>query len=183
MGSRSRMRVLCAGLVALPLLGGGVARAISDPQTATTASAATTSPTTAPLRSHFEGRHTGVEHFQLATQACPVLDHRLRETFTLTDGTAWTFRAHYCGTIDSNAVWRGVGTFTITTANGSTLSGSITTDSAQLPSVGVPYVIDIEAGTGSFAGAKGSCVLDNHLRTIAPGTQHQKGIFVCDFTH
>jgi hypothetical protein len=183
--------VLFGVLIALPVLGGGVARAVSQPatshtlqprQTATTVASATTAPPATLVHSHFEGRHSGIEHFQLATSECPVLDHRLRETFTLTDGTAWSFRAHYCGTIDAHKVWRGAGSFTITTANGSTFSGTFT-DSAQLPSVGVPYAIDIETGTGDFAGANGSCVLDNHLRTIAPGTQHQKGIFVCDVDH
>ena len=190
MGSRSRTKVLFGVLIALPLLSGGVARAVStsgtgnraEPQTATTGAAATTTPAPTLVRSHFEGRHGGIEHVQIHTTQRPVLYHQLQETFTLTDGTAWSFQAHYCGTIDSNAVWTGVGSFTITTAGGSTLSGTFT-DSAQLPSVGVPYVIDITAGTGAFAGASGTCVLDNHLRTIAPGTQHQKGIFVCDFHH
>jgi hypothetical protein len=134
------------------------------------------------VTSHFEGRHSGIEYFQLHTAVCPVLDHHLQETFTLTDGTAWSFRAHYCGTIDAHAVWTGVGTFTIAAANGSTFSGTFT-DSAQLPSVGVPYELDITTGTGAFAGSGGSCVLDNHLRTIAPGVQHQAGIFVCDLHH
>lgn len=184
MGKRSRIRMLCAVLVALPVLGGGVARAVSDPGSSspTRGTTATTSPPPALVRSHFEGRHSGVEHFQGRTTQCPVLDHRLRETFALTDGTAWSFRSHYCGTVDAHALWTGVGSFTITAANGSTLVGTFT-ESAQLPSIGVPYVIDILAGTGSFAGARGSCVLDVHLRTIAPGTQHQAGIFVCDVNH
>jgi hypothetical protein len=183
--------MLVGATIALSVLGG--ARAVTspttsgrvDPQLASTAAVAPTSavPTTAtaaPISTwHFEGRHSGVEHFQVHTKLCPVLDHHLRETFTLTDGSTWTFRAHYCGTIDAHDVWTGVGTFTITTADSSTLSGTFT-DSAQLPSVGVPYEIDVAAGTGTFAGASGSCVLDDHLRTIAPEVQHQEGIFVCD---
>ena len=153
MGKRSRIMVVCAALVALPVLGGGVARGVSEPGSSSPArgTAATTSPPPALVRSHFEGRHSGIEHFQGRTAQCPVLDHRLREIFTLRDGTDWSFRSHYCGTVDSHALWTGVGSFTITTANGSTFSGTFT-ESAQLPSVGVPYVIDVLRGTGGFAG-------------------------------
>jgi hypothetical protein len=184
-GKRSRIGLSCAVVIALTLLGGGVARAVGepggtrrvDPTTVTAPSPVTTSASW-----HFEGRHSGIEHFELGTERCPVLDHRLRETFAFADGTAWTFRAHYCGTIDARGVWTGVGSFTITTGSAATLSGTFTS-SAQLPSVGVPYELDISAGTGTFAGARGSCVLDNHLRTIAFGVQHQHGIFVCDLDH
>jgi hypothetical protein len=190
-GRRSRLGLLCGVVAAFTMLGAGVARAVSTPTTSggigasptsvvvasTTAGAPPTS--TAGVRLHFEGKHSGIERMQFATKACPVLDHRLRETFTLTDGTAWDFHAHYCGTIDSQDVWTGVGTFTIATGNGSGLSGNFT-DSAHLPSVGVPYVIHVTAGTGTFAGATGSCVLDDHLRRISATTQHQNGIFVCD---
>jgi hypothetical protein len=190
-GIRARVGLLLGALIAFAVLGGGVARAVTSPTTnnravrpqttvaTSTAVTATTVATTTGATSHFEGRHAGIEHFELHTRLCPVLDHHLRETFTLTDGTTWSFRAHYCGTIDSHNVWTGVGSFTITTANGSTLSGTFT-DSAQLPSVGVPYELDIATGTGTFAGARGSCLLDNHLRTISPGVQHQSGLFVCD---
>ncbi len=184
MGKRSRIRVLCAALVALPVLGGGVARAVGDPGSSSPAqgTTATTTPPPARLHSHVEGRHSGVEHFQGRTPQCAVLDHRLLQTFTLADGTAWSFRSHYCATVDAHALWTGVGSFTITTGDGSTFSGTFT-ESAQLPTVGVPYVIDVKRGTGAFAGARGSCVLDVHLRTIAPGWQHQEGIFVCDISH
>lgn len=191
MGRRSRLGLLCGVLVAFTIFGAGVARAVSTPTTSSglglSPTSAVAAPTTgvaaAPSRpSHFEGKHSGTEHMQFATKACPVLDHRLRETFTLTDGTAWDFRAHYCGTIDAQDVWTGVGTFTIATGNGSGLSGNFT-DSAHLPTVGVPYVLHITAGAGAFAGATGSCVLDDHVRAISATTQHQNGIFVCDLDH
>jgi hypothetical protein len=186
---------LFGALIALLVQGGGVTWAVTSPTTngrvdprrappiavATSVASATSTATTS-WTWHFEGRHSGLEHFQVHTRLCPVLDHHLQETFTLTDGTAWSFRAHYCGTIDTHGIWTGVGSFVITAANGSTLSGTFT-DSAQLPSVGVPYELDIATGTGAFAGASGSCVLDNHLRTIAPEVQHQEGIFVCDLRH
>jgi hypothetical protein len=168
--NRSTAGLVCIGLVALLLLGGGVAHAVSG-------APAPSTPTN--VNWHFEGRHSGTEIFQVHTGRCPVLDHLLQETFTLTDGTTWSFQAHYCGTIDSRGVWTGVGSFSIATAGGSTLSGRFT-DSAQLPSLGVPYELDVHQGTGVFAGAHGSCILDNHLSTIAPAVQHQEGIFVCD---
>jgi hypothetical protein len=177
-------------LIALTVLCGGVARAVSEPTTSrsgdprhssTTATASVTSTTTS-VPWHFEGRHSGIEHLQVHTKLCPVLDHHLHETFTLTDGAVWNFRAHYCGTIDAHGIWTGVGSFAITTSSGSTLVGTFT-DSAQLPTVGVPYELDITTGTGAFARASGSCSLDNHLRTLANGAQHQEGIFVCDLDH
>jgi hypothetical protein len=129
---------------------------------------------------HFEGRHSGIERFQLHTKRCPVLDHRLRETFALTDGSTWNFQSHYCGTIDAHDIWTGVGTFVITTTTAS-LSGTVT-DSAHLPSLGVPYELDVHSGTGEFAGASGSCILDDHLTPLAAGEQYQEGGFVCDFS-
>jgi hypothetical protein len=174
--------VLCAGVARAVDV--APARAGAEPEptsmsTKPTVSPAPTSPGSS-TRWHFEGQHDGIEREQLATQACPVIDHHLHETFTLTDGTTWDFRAHYCGTVDAHLLWTGVGTFTITAGAGSTLSGTFT-DSAQLPSVGVPYAIDIASGTGTYAGAHGACVLDNHLRPLPDAHQRQSGIFVCDF--
>ncbi len=153
----------------------------SSTSTSTTTPSSTTSTTTppsAPARWHFDGSHAGVEHFEGHTTRCTTLDHQLSETFTLTDGTTWTFNAVYCGTIDANLVWTGVGSLEIATGHGS-LSGTFT-DSAQLPTSGVPYQLDIHSGSGEFAGATGSCLLDNHLRTTSAGVQEQSGTFACD---
>lgn len=128
---------------------------------------------------HFTGQHRGIEHFELYTNRCAFLDHHLEETFTLTHGTTWGFAAAYCGTIDAGGLWTGVGTFEITAGDSSGLSGTFT-DSAQLPSAGVPYVLNVNSGSGVFAGASGSCALDNHLRMIEFGVQEQSGSFVCD---
>lgn len=188
-GKRSRVGVLTGAVVALIVLCAGVARAITAPAGGASPSAATSATTTptlpptsaGPIRWHFEGRHSGIERYEPATTTCPVLDHHLHETFTLTNGTTWNFRAHYCGTIDRRGVWTGVGTFTIDTGKLSSISGTFT-DSAQLPTVGIPYVIKITRGTGTFEGAHGRCVLDNHIRSLPDASQHQAGIFVCDFT-
>ena len=53
-------------------------------------------------------------------------------------------------------------------------------DSAQVPSLGVPYVLRVQSGTGELAGATGRCVLENHLRRISTYVQEQRGGFVCD---
>jgi hypothetical protein len=127
----------------------------------------------------FTGQHAGIEHFTVNTGRCPFLDHELEETFTLADGTTWSFRSEYCGTVDANGMWSGAGTFEITTGVGSGFAGT-TSNSAQLPSVGEPYTLDVHSGTGEFAGATGVCALDNHLRTIESGAQEQWGTFVCD---
>lgn len=130
---------------------------------------------------HSEGSHSGTENYQIGGGGCSELHHSLQETMTLTTGASWTYAADYCGTIDSQNVWRGVGSFVITTENGSTLSGRLTS-SAQLPSTGVPYELTITGGTDQFAGAKGSCLLDNHLTPVSVGVQNQQGTFVCDFS-
>jgi hypothetical protein len=179
-GKRSRTALSCGALVAVLLLGGSLAGAAAKPSAKHGAGAIGNAPTTSNVTWHFEGQHNGVERIEFHTKLCAVLDHRLRETFTLTDGTTWSFQAHYCGTIDAHGIWTGVGTFVITTTN-ATLSGTFT-DSAQLPTLGVPYELDVNSGSGAFAGASGSCILDDHVSSLAPGEQYQEGDFVCDLT-
>jgi len=181
-GKKPKIGLFFAGSMVLLVLAGGVVHAAVEPSVKPGSSETLTPPSPPHVTWHFEGRHSGIENFQANTNLCPVLDHRLHETFTLTDGSTWDFQAHYCGTIDTHGVWTGVGSFVITTSWESTLSGTFT-DSAQLPSVGVPYELDVSSGSGIFAGAKGSCTLDNHLSPIAPGEQSQEGIFVCDLSN
>jgi hypothetical protein len=98
---------------------------------------------------------------------------------TLTDGTIWGFQAHYCGIINKTGLWSGAGSFSITTGTGATLTGTFS-NSAQLPSDGVPYELDVGEGSGVFKGGRGSCVFDNHLSSVAAGVRQQSGNFVCD---
>jgi hypothetical protein len=91
----------------------------------------------------------------------------------------WKFHADYCGVIQGE-LWTGVGTFTLTAPGGAALTGTFT-DSARLPSTGVPYELDITGGTKRLARASGSCVLENHLKVVQFGVQQQFGSVVRDF--
>jgi hypothetical protein len=152
--------------------------ASTAPTTATVPSTTSTPTTAAPPANavRYTGSYRGTEHYRLNTGRCSYLDHDLVETFTRDDGTTWNFEQIYCGTVDGD-LWTGVGTFTITTAHG-TITGTVH-DSATLPSAGEPYDIVVTGGTGRFAGASGSCHLDNHLRQVGFGTNEQWGTFSC----
>jgi hypothetical protein len=210
MSRRFVMGCSAAGLSVLALLGVGVAHAADTTSTSgasttsastartpstgfstTSAVAVTTAPiatTTAPVPPvlvphaptwHVEGRHRGVEHFRTSGgDGCTFLNHHLVETMTLTDGRVWQLSSHYCGIVTGNNLWSGAGTVDITTDSG-TLKGS-SRNSAQIPSTGVPYQITISAGTGTYAGAHGSCTLDDHLESEVFGVQRQSGTFSCD---
>jgi hypothetical protein len=185
----------CAGTVVLP---GESARDAAPSQCvpadtvapSTTAPAATEPPSTAstgtpPSTIHISGTNVrvagsfkGTEYWVLTKGRCPDLDHRLDSAFTRTDGMVWQFHADYCGTLDGDH-WSGEGTFTFTASDGAILTG-VFQSAAKLPSPGVPYTLNITAGTGTFDGATGECRLDNHLRVVQFGVQEQYGKFTCD---
>ncbi len=209
MSRRVLARWSIAGVFSVALLGAGVAHAADSPSTSsvpatsmstsmvpasvratTTAVSRTTvaTSTTVPVPSvlvptaptwHLEGQHSGVEHFVISGgEGCAFLNHHLVETMILTDGTVWQLREHYCGIITNINVWSGAGTVLISAPNG-TLTGSFR-HSARLPSLGVPYQLDIASGTGTYAGAHGSCTLDDHLQSKVFGVQEHHGSFSCD---
>jgi hypothetical protein len=126
-----------------------------------------------------DGSYVGVEHFALFTGRCSFLDHHIVGTFSSSDGTTWTFHQDYCGTLNGD-LWSGVGTFALTASDGATISGTVNESNIKVPSPGVPYTIDVTAGTQRFAGAAGTCRLDNHLRVIQFGLQDDFGTFTCD---
>jgi hypothetical protein len=128
----------------------------------------------------FEGTFRGDEQYRPTDGGCPDLDHVLTSTFELTDGTTWAFRAEYCGTIQGDT-WTGGGTFGFTTPDADTLTGTFTS-SASVTSDGEPYVLTITGGTGRYAGASGSCALDNNLTDTAPWAQEHNGSFSCEIT-
>lgn len=161
---------------------------VDNPSSTTTSTSTSTTlptpPTTAvptPTQLRITGRHAGTEHFALNTGRCSFLDHHLDEVFTLEDGTPWNFASAYCGTIDAANVWSGAGTFTLTGPGGDGLSGR-TTSRAQIPSPGVPYRLDVDSGTGAFAGATGTCTVDEHLEMMTFGVQQHSGSFTCDLS-
>jgi len=144
-------------------------------------SAPTTAATTPPpggAAPAVAGSFRGDEQYRPTDGGCPDLDHVLTSTFELTDGTTWAFRAEYCGTIQGDA-WSGGGSFGFTTPDADTLTGTFTS-SASVTSDGEPYVLTITGGTGRYAGASGSCALDNHLTDTAPWAQEHHGSFSCE---
>jgi hypothetical protein len=155
----------------------------------TTTSSTTTTTTTAvaypapPAATvwHLEGRHQAREHFEFGNPRCEVLAHDLAGTMTMTDGAVWQLTETYCGILEPGPVWVGHGTFGLRAPDGSTLTGTFG-NSATLPSKGVPYQLDIDAGTGTYAGATGTCSVDNHLFQPEFGVQDQWGTFTCDVT-
>ena len=67
-------------------------------------------------------------------------------------------------------------------ANDPVRSSSNTEVSASPPSIAVPYSIVITGGTQRYAGAAGSCRMDNHLHQIRFGLQDDFGAFVCNLS-
>ena len=125
----------------------------------------------------FEGTFHGIEHYTLQTKRCPQVDHNLAETFKLSTGEIWTFQNLYCGTLTDTNLWTGQGTF-LFTAPGGTFGGDTYTV-ARVPTSGGPLPLTISRGTGTYAGAHGSCLLDNHIRQVAFGVLEQSGTFTC----
>jgi hypothetical protein len=158
----------------------------ADPPEAPAAPVAPSVDVTAPdapateVPTHVEGTFRGDEQYRPTDGGCPDLDHVLTSTFALTDGTTWAFRAEYCGTLQGDT-WSGGGTFGFTTPEADTLTGTFTS-SASVTSDGEPYALTITSGTGRYAGASGSCALDNHLTDTAPWAQEHHGSFSCEIT-
>jgi hypothetical protein len=107
------------------------------------------------------------------TGRCSLVDHRLGETWTLADGTIWQYLNLYCGTVTDGNRWSGTGTFTLTAPDG-TLTGR-STSAASIPSSGVPYHLDVDDGTGAYAGITGTCTIDEHLHGECFGVQDHAG--------
>jgi hypothetical protein len=125
------------------------------------------------------GTYFGVEHFAAHAGRCAVLDHHIVGTFSVSDGTTWDFRQDYCGTFQGD-LWSGDGTFSLTAPDGAAITGTVTERNIRVPSPGVPYTLDITGGAQRFAGASGTCRLDNHLQQIEFGLQHDFGSFTCN---
>lgn len=111
---------------------------------------------------------------------CEQLIHVFDATMSLNSGESWAMHENYCGWLEGN-MWNGKGTFTLTADSGDTLTGTFTSR-APIPTDGEPYHLTITGGTGGYAGASGTCTIDNHLRPAGPGSQEQYGTFTCDAT-
>jgi hypothetical protein len=161
----------------------GESTTTSTSTTSTTSTTTTTAPRypapAAPKTWHLEGTHQAREHFAFGQPRCPVLTHDLAGTMTMRDGAVWQLTETYCGILEPGPTWVGHGTFVLAAPDGSTLTGTFG-NSAHLPTEGVPYQLDIHAGTGTYAGATGTCAVDNHLYQPEFGVQDQWGTFTCE---
>ena len=113
----------------------------------------------------------GVRSSTITSSERSVLLTDRRGTFTRT--TAAPFRAT-CGVARAHSA--------LTAPDGATITGTVTEKNIQVPSPGVPYTLVITAGTQQFAGATGTCRLDNHLHQIHFGLQDDFGAFTCNIT-
>ena len=66
-------------------------------------------------------------------------------------------------------------------ANGA-VQGRTNNSVGSVPSPGGPYHIAIDSGTGSYAGATGSCAVEEHLVMVQFGEQNHSGPFTCTLT-
>ena len=111
---------------------------------------------------------------------CPQIVSELDATMTTGRGESWSLHEDGCGELlDHMTQYSGGGPFTIAAGAGNTLTGTYTSH-APLPTDGEPYTLTITDGTGTWAGATGTCDLDNHMETLSTGKVRQYGTFACD---
>ena len=91
------------------------------------------------------------------------------------------FSNAYCGELDAQGRWSSTGTYTLGDANGA-VQGRTNNSVGSVPSPGGPYHFAIDSGTGSYAGATGSCAVEEHLVMVVFGEQTHSGPFTCTFT-
>ena len=149
-----------------------------DSSTTTTTTLASPAEPTAVV---LTGTHAGTEHFALGTGRCPQIDHHLDETWTATNGTVLRFSNAYCGELDAQGRWSSTGTYTLGNATGA-VQGRTNSAVDKVPSPGGPYHLTVDSGTGLFAGATGSCAVEEHLVMVRFGEQTHSGPFTCTFT-
>ena len=157
-----------------------------EPTTTTSEVPATTEApppsTTAPAPSsiQLEWTYVGTEQWRLGQPQCPEITHRLDAEANAADGVSWTMREDYCGEIRGSR-WNGAGTWSLTSADGTSLSGTYTS-SVEMDGPGEPYTMVVEGGTGRLAGADGTCEVVVNLTPLAFGSQRQDGTIDCDLT-
>lgn len=124
--------------------------------------------------------YVGTEQWRLGQPDCPQITHRLDAEAIAADGAPWAMREDYCGVTDGDR-WNGAGTWSLTAADGTSLSGTYTS-SVDLDGPGEPYTMTIEGGTGRFAGARGTCAVVVNLTPLGFGSQQQDGTIDCTVT-
>jgi hypothetical protein len=125
----------------------------------------------------FEG--TTAEAFTIDPARCPQIVSELDATMTTSRGETWLLHEDGCGELhDDFTRYAGAGPFTISAGSGDTLSGTYVSN-APLPTDGEPYTLTITGGTGEWAGATGTCDLDNQMETLPGGGVRQFGTFTC----
>jgi hypothetical protein len=129
------------------------------------------------------GAFLGTEHFTLTQDAGCQVHSILTATWTHSSGAKWTYSADYCGKLSGSTWSSSGGAVTLTTEDGSTITGTMNAQTVSTVSRGEPYGLTITGGTGAYAGAAGSCNLDNHLVPVALGVQEQSGSFACSISH
>ncbi len=138
-------------------------------------------PTTGPrgfsITGTFEG--TTAAAYTIDPARCPQIVSELDATMTTSRGETWLLHEDGCGELhDDFTRYAGAGPFTISAGSGDTLSGTYVSN-APLPTDGEPYTLTITGGTGEWAGATGTCDLDNQMETLPGGGVRQFGAFTC----
>lgn len=137
----------------------------------------TTDPRGFSITGTFEG--TTAAAYTIDPARCPQIVSELDATMTTSSGETWLLHEDGCGEIhDDFTRYAGAGPFTISAGSGDTLSGTYVSN-APLPTDGEPYTLTITGGTGEWAGATGTCDLDNHMEALPGGGVRQYGTFTC----
>lgn len=151
------------------------------PPTSTTAPPPTTTPppTTAPSSYRLTWTYEGLEQYRLSQPQCPDITHWIDADAVASDGSSWTLREDYCGT-HHGSQWSGEGTFSLTAADGSSLTGRTESSAPAGTTGGVPYTFFVDGGTGPYAGMTGACVVTTTMSDQVFGSQRHQGTISCE---
>jgi hypothetical protein len=83
-------------------------------------------------------------------------------------GAVWAYHADYCGDVEGSQ-WHGDGTFSLTSPGGDSLTGTLSVGSLTMGTAGSPRLVAITGGSGAWAGATGSCLIDETVQVSSFG--------------
>jgi hypothetical protein len=109
------------------------------------------------------GASRGTQEWHQTDGHCPDLDHTQDETVTMADDGVWQYHADFCGDVEGTQ-WHGDGTFGLTDPGGDSLTGTISVGRLTMGTSGSPRLITVTGGTGAWAGATGSCLVDETVQ-------------------